>query len=189
MDYMSPAIKTVAALTRARSRWKAQRVIELLNEGRLSISDWEVKHNPVIGNVLITVDALERASTKEKYEMLMRFYLASCADDSLLKDPDFYQESIQVLSQVSVRELMVLYHLDNHQREYHPGTANEYNPKSYIASQLAMQEEDVLALFFRLQGTGLVVPAPLLGGETKPFTSSLYGKIKDKIMREYHNDC
>lgn len=182
---MSAALKSAKALYDIRSNYKQNQLFELLKKGELSINDSEVKYNKIISAIIVTQEVLERANCEEKFEILMSFYMASTTSKLIDEDPDFYHEALAALSNLSFRELTVLYHLDEYQKKVSHRSEINYKPEDYIADKTHILIDDVYALFHRLLSSGLVIQCPLMGGYVRVYTSPIFSRIQRLITYDY----
>ncbi|EPW5502272.1 TPA: hypothetical protein RQK06_004281 [Vibrio vulnificus] len=164
---------------------KEAQALEKLKLGELSLDSPEIKYNKNIATSLVTYEALARASSQEKFDLLMEFYLKASTSGVIDEDSDFYHESLGALSNLSVRELMVLYHIDNYQQKVSPNHERDYEPEKYVSEKMALDQDSVLALFHKLLGSGLVIQCARFGGVVRIYCSPDYRKIKHLIVGAY----
>lgn len=184
----STVIKTVKALCDFRKDRKETQMFDLLEKGKLTLNDSDVKYNKTVSAILVTQEALERAHCKEKYEILMSFYTSSAESKLIDEEPDFYHESLLALSHLSFRELVVLYHLDAYQKTTNHHSEIDYKPEEYIAEKTEIEIDDIYALFHKLLSSGLVIQCPILGGFVRVYTSPMFKRVKELISYDYHGD-
>ena len=166
---------------------KEAEALEKLMKGELTLESAQIKYNKKIATALITYEALVRASCQEKFDLLMTFYLNASTAGIVETESDFYHEAMNVLSGLSVRELTVLYHLDNYQYKVKHWDEINYKPELYVSSEAKINKDEVLAIFHKLLGSGLVIQCPLMGGVVRIYTSPNYKRIKDLVLTMYES--
>lgn len=169
------------------------RLIEGLEKGDIKTDDFDLQSDQFIACFLKTNEAIEKSAAKEKVDFLIGLFMKGVKENLIVEKPDFYNELISIFSELSYREIEVLYLLDGvlpvdgEERENsRVGERNEEAAK-LIAEKYGVTEEYGFTLISRLQRTGLVVGCNVLGRWPYVRLSQMYTSIRSFLHSQVHS--
>lgn len=169
------------------------RLIEGLEKGDIKTDDFDLQSDQFIACFLKTNEAIEKSAAKEKVDFLIGLFMQGVKENLIVEKPDFYNELISIFSELSYREIEVLYLLDGvlpvdgeDRENSRVGEQNEEAAK-LIAEKYGVTEEYGFTLISRLQRTGLVVGCNVLGRWPYVRLSQMYTSIKSFLHSQVHS--
>ncbi|EOX4815531.1 hypothetical protein ACFKIV_004584, partial [Vibrio alginolyticus] len=176
-----------ATLGNVVSRFRERRFNKLisgLENGDIKLTDHVLSDDSFIGCFLKTNEAIEKASVNEKVEFLTNLFVQGVKDGLIIDKPDLYSEIVTIFSDMSFREIEVLFlvgdilpftKVDGENSDV--GQKNEDAVK-LLSEKYSISEDYAFTLISRLQRTGLVVGSNVLGRWPYVRTTQLYRNLK-----------
>lgn len=167
MDLVSfePVTPVVRLLAKSGiNKYKERRrelILKEIDKGLLSIDSHEVASDEFISAYIATEHALLKASSKRKFDFLINLFVQGSNSGRIDSEPDAYQEVLSIVDELSERELTVLYHLYNYERDYGAmegqlSRGHDHQVK-YLVEKTGLERDLVIALLVRLRRTGLII--------------------------------
>lgn len=158
---------------------KRDRLINLLSQGGIKLTDSQIKNDKVIGSTIRTITAVQQAVGEEKICTLENLYLNGIHSGVIENNNDLYLELLSIVADLSHREMEILVHINTHFVQDSGSDENNkiYNPTAYVADKLDLKNTYVQGLFNRLMRTGLILSIILVNGGIKPYPSGLYKEL------------
>ena len=197
------SVKLFQSLMRIVNKNKEESLLSKLELDGITISEAKIQSPGYLSSVIRTIEALERASTIEKVNMLKELFILGDSTGLIEKRPDFYQEILSIFSELSYREILILFYLnegglpytdDLHVKEPErvadddslPNPQEQYEEAiQYCAYQVTVNSDVLGALLGRLSRTGLIGNAPEWTSLVYFFTP-LYRDLKQFFAKEFH---
>ncbi|QLL81179.1 hypothetical protein GWC92_13150 [Aeromonas caviae] len=162
IDRLDPTTLALRCLsTIGINSYKERRREQLLNalaQGKIKIDSYELQSDEFISAYLATEDAIMKASSKSKFDMLIGLFLNGCNTGRISREPDSYQEALSIIGKLSEREIIILYNLYqyevNHSDNHGPASDHQLD---YLMQQTNLERNLVIALLLRLRSTGLLI--------------------------------
>gem|GEM_PF-2167619 len=170
------------------------RLIAGLENGELKIGDTELQSDQFIAGFLKTNEAIEKSAAQEKVDFLVKLFVQGMKENLLTEKPDYYCELVSIFSDLSFREIEVLYLIgdilpyDGESRDN--SKVGEQNEKAarLLAEKYSVSEEYAFTLISRLQRTGLVVGSNVLGRWPYVRLSQMYQEIRSFLHLQVHGN-
>jgi hypothetical protein len=197
------SVRVFNAIKQVAQKNRDEALLAKLEENGISIQEAKLKSAGYLSSLIRTIEAVERASTIEKINILMNLFITSDSRGFIEQQPDFYQEILSIFSELSYRELMILYHLDKgglpytddlHVKSPELAVDNEDMPNpleqyeeanAYCAKGIKVNQDVLGALLGRLARTGLIGNAPEWTSLVFFFTP-LYRDLKRFFSYEFY---
>ncbi|PAJ73390.1 hypothetical protein CJF42_16120 [Pseudoalteromonas sp. NBT06-2] len=178
-------------------------ILAKLESDEITLSEAKRKSPSYLACLIRTIEAVERASTVEKINTLKNLFVVSDSLGLIEKQPDFYQEILSIFSELSYREVLILYYLDKgglpytndlHVKEPEKVADDETLPNpheqneeanQYCAYQVGVNIDVLGALLGRLTRTGLIGNAPEWTSLVYFFTP-LYRELKQFFAFDFY---
>lgn len=144
------------------------RLIKGLENGEINIDNLDLQSDQFIACFLKTNEAIEKSATKKKVDFLVKLFVKGIKECIITDKPDYYSELISIFSDLSYREIEVLYLIGGvlpyDEKGLDNCTVGEKNEEAVqkLANHYNVSEESAYALISRLQRTGLVVGSNVL---------------------------
>lgn len=160
-----PVTPIVRLLAKAGiNKYKVSRrevILKALDEGLLSADSHQVESDEFISAYLATEHALMKASSKSKFNFLLNLFVQGSNSGRIDREPDAYQEVLSIVDELSERELMILYHLYNYERDHGMMdgqlSRDHGHQVKYLTGVTDLERVHVVALLVRLRRTGLII--------------------------------
>lgn len=200
MDTISfePATPVVRFLAKAGiNKYKKHRrdqILKALDEGLISIDSHQVESDAFISAYLATEDALMKASSKSKFNFLLNLFIQGSKSGRIDDEPDAYQKVLSIVNELSERELTILYHLYNYERDHGMMggqlSRDHGHQVKYLVDATGLEREHAVALLVRLRRTGLLITRSeksesvdlMLSGIEIMFISPIADEIKSWVF-------
>ncbi|WP_281558105.1 hypothetical protein [Thalassomonas sp. RHCl1] len=197
------AAKVFSIIKKMANKNAVNKVLTGLESDEISLSDVKKASPGYLACLIRTIEAVERASSVEKVNTLKKLFVASDSSGLIEKQPDFYQEILSIFSELSYREILILFYLDKgglpytddlHVKEPERAADDDTLPNPHVQYEEASQycayqvkvNSDVLgALLGRLSRTGLIGNAPEWTSLVYFFTP-LYRDLKQFFAFEFY---
>ena len=173
---------------------RRERILSELEAGNISVDSKELESDGFIAAYLATESALMKASSRSKFDFLIQLFLQGCNSKRLANEPDSYQEVLSIVNELSERELTILYHIYNYERDHGEMegqlSRDHGHQVKYLLEVTGLLREHVIALLGRLRRTGLLITYSektesvdiMLGGIEVMFISPLAEDIKSWVF-------
>lgn len=169
---------------------RLETLLDELEKGKIELTPELIESEDFIHCWIKTSEVVRRTRQREKIRMFARLFKSS-ALSSLLSSVDEYEEYIEILDELSYRELTILSILYKYESEF-PLSAkeNSYSRAKRIwkdfvnelvhDKRLCIQEEEIHSILTRISRTGCYEPIIGIGtsGETGKLTPIYYRLIK-----------
>ncbi|MDU1141870.1 hypothetical protein [Aeromonas rivipollensis] len=140
---------------------KREKILDALSKGLLHVDSHQLQSDEFISAYLTTESALIKASSQCKFDFLLNLFIQGSNSGRINKEPDAYQETLSIVNELSERELTILYHLYNYERDHGhmdqqlaiPGD----HQVDYLIDNTRLEREMIVALLVRLRRTGLII--------------------------------
>lgn len=195
------AIKTASSLGKALKEFavksRTEKVLNQLENHGVTLDEAKIKDPYYVGCLLRTLDAFERASIKEKLDVLVSFFTTCDNSGFIQQRPDFYQEILSLIDEMSIREMQILYMMESEGLPYIDddvvkNPSNRNNCSQTYASillttsiKMKLSEDMLIALLVRLNRTGLLVTS-VRWERNIYFFSPLFRDLKKFISINYY---
>lgn len=169
-------------------------ILSAIENGKLTIDSHQLQSDEFISAYLATEHALMKASSQNKFNFLLNLFIQGSNSGRVNKEPDAYQEALSIVDELSERELTILYHLYNYERDHGVMDGQLSRPSGhqvkYLIEHTGLERELVVALLVRLRRTGLIITYSekssshdlMMSGIEIMFISPLAGEIKAWIF-------
>ncbi|QTL34003.1 hypothetical protein [Pseudoalteromonas viridis] len=161
-----------------------ERLISGLENGDIKLGDRELESDQFIACFLKTNEAIEKSAAQAKVDFLIKLFVSGIKENIIVEKPDYYSELVTIFSELSYREIEVLYLIgdtlpyDGESRDNSKvGEQNETAAK-LLALKYNVSEEYAFAMISRLQRTGLVIGSNVLGRWPYVRLTQLYKDIR-----------
>lgn len=140
---------------------KRKKILDSLANREIELSSSDLESDEFISSYLATEDALLKASSEHKFNFLLNLFINGINSRKLLTDTDSYQEAVAILSELSERELIILYHIYNYESQH--GTTGRVSERGHLhqvdyLSQMTLLSKDlIISILVRLRRTGLIL--------------------------------
>lgn len=198
---MESVVKVGCALSRSLiqivAKRRTEKVLQELEAQGITLVQARAKDPAYLGCLLRTMEALERSSRSEKLNMIVSFFTTCDASNFIQEQPDFYQEMLSLIDEMSYREMQILFHLDqaglpfyDDKEVINPNDENNASAKFATAieitsKKMSLNKDMLIALLVRLNRTGLLANTATWES-TIYFFSPLYRDLKKFISIEYY---
>ena len=195
MDSLSTGIGKVALRTaldkviKTYRNNKFDKLIKRLETGEISLTDNELQSDDFIACFIKTIDAIDKAISKEKVAILENLFINGIETQVIRNTPTLYEETLSIISDLSIREIEILFILSEElsieeaQEESTIVLERNQKAKKRICQRYNISAVYTAALLHRLERTGLIVDGNFIGGP-EYFMSPLYQEIKKLIHYE-----
>jgi hypothetical protein len=141
--------------------YRRKNILEALEKGDILVDSSTVKNEGFISAYLATEQALMKASSTYKFNLLIDLFINGSNSGRIEREPDAYQEALSIVDELSERELIILYHLyiyeiQNGEMEGQLSREN-FHQIEYLAEKTSLKNELIVALLVRLRRTGLLI--------------------------------
>ncbi len=134
---------------------------DALSKGLLHVDSHQLQSDEFISAYLATESALIKASSQCKFDFLLNLFIQGSNSGRINKEPDAYQETLSIVNELSERELTILYHLYNYERDHGHMDQQLAIPSDhqvdYLIDNTRLEREMIVALLVRLRRTGLII--------------------------------
>ncbi|MBD1571539.1 hypothetical protein [Aliivibrio sp. S10_S31] len=140
---------------------KRSNLLKALENGEISVDSHELNKDEFIACYLATEEAIDKSISSAKLKALTSMFINGVASKKLFVEYEFYQEVLSIVSELSERELHVMYHLyafsDNHSQTGESSDSLAQQQHQYLAEKMGISRDLVKALLVRLRRTGLIL--------------------------------
>lgn len=140
---------------------RSEKILKALDQGLISQDSHQVQSDDFIAAYLATEHALMMSSSKSKFNFLLNLFIQGSSSGRIEKEPDAYQEVLSIVDELSERELILLYHLYNYEREHGimrgQLSRDHHHQIKYLCGYTGLEKELVVSLIVRLRRTGLII--------------------------------
>lgn len=165
LEHFEPTTAIVRFLAKAGiDKYKERRrnaILRALDNGLLKIGSHQMESDEFISAYLATEHALMKASSQHKFNFLLNLFIDGSNSGRVNREPDAYQEVLSIIDELSERELNLLYHLYNYERDHGDTEAQDRKQNNlqvnYLMTKTSLERELVIALLVRLRRTGLLL--------------------------------
>lgn len=173
---------------------KREKILDALSKGLLHVDSHQLQSDEFISAYLATESALIKASSQCKFDFLLNLFIQGSNSGRINKEPDAYQETLSIVNELSERELTILYHLYNYERDHCQMDQQLAIPSDhqvdYLIDKTELERDMVVALLVRLRRTGLIITLSekrvlrdlMIGGIEIMFISPIADEIKAWIF-------
>lgn len=159
-----------------------ERTIAALTAGDITITQAELGSDSFISCFLKTNEAIDKATSNEKIDLLIQVFVCGIKSTLVSKLPDLYHEAISIFSELSYREVLILDIARNHLPFSSDNGAEDVTNKNKnaiekIVNQLCIQEDLAYVLLSRLQRTGFIVDSAMLGNHRYFYKTAFLNEI------------
>jgi hypothetical protein len=196
------ALSFINTLLEYKKKSETETVLKMMEQGNLTLPDALAANPYYIASLKRTLDAIDRASCSEKIEILKELYISGEKSGVISTSPDLYQEMLTILSDLSLREILILRNLElgglrysndkivKQPNEAHadglPSAADLYfSARKFCAERLQLDEDNLTALIVRLLRTGLLTSTPTWESSIY-FFSPLYRDLRQLITHGFY---
>ncbi|OCH05847.1 hypothetical protein [Aliivibrio fischeri] len=148
---------------------KREKLLTALQNGELSVESNQLQKDEFIASYLATELALEKSISDAKVDALTSMFYKGVESQKLFEQYDLYQEVLSIVTDLSDRELHLMYHLYQFsQQSLNSQTDSDSLAKQqheYLAGKLGISREMVKAMLVRLRRTGLILAESELNDE------------------------
>ncbi|WP_155272097.1 hypothetical protein [Aeromonas hydrophila] len=107
-----------SALINSYRERKRAKILDALSKGKITLDSHQLQSDEFISAYLATEDALMKASSQSKFNFLLNLFIKGSNSGRINREPDAYQEALSIVNELSERELALLYHLYNYERDH-----------------------------------------------------------------------
>ena len=140
---------------------RREKILKALDAGLITSDSHQVESDEFISAYLATEDALMKASSKSKFDFLLNLFVQGSNSGRIDREPDAYQEVLSIVNELSERELTLLYHIYNYERDHGMMggqlSRDQGHQVKYLLDVTGLEREHVVALLVRLRRTGLLI--------------------------------
>ncbi|HAS8501872.1 TPA: hypothetical protein I7751_20665 [Vibrio vulnificus] len=151
---------------------KRQKLLTALQNGELSVESNQLQKDEFIASYLATERALEKSISDAKVNALTSMFYKGVESQKLFEQYDLYEEVLSIVTDLSDRELHLMYHLYQFsQQSLNSQSDSDSLAKQqheYLADKLGISRELVKAMLVRLRRTGLILAESELNDEYAP---------------------
>lgn len=160
-----------------------------LNQGEINLNDPRLREDKFISSFIRTEEALRKAESKEKLNLLIDLFINGIKDSSVFTETSAYHEIIYTLGEMSYREILFVYHLDTYCRANNKDSTQEFNSQMMVCfkKEMDLDTEDVFSLTRRLYSTGFVKKQNLISDSDFPIISPTYRDVLDIIHQHFNH--
>ncbi|CDT91524.1 hypothetical protein [Vibrio coralliirubri] len=148
---------------------KREKLLNALEEGDLSVDSNQLQKDEFIASYLATERALERSISVAKVDALTSMFYRGVESQKLFEQYDVYQEVLSIVTDLSERELHLMYHLYQFSEQTNNSSSDSDDlakqQHEYLADKLGISREMVKAMLVRLRRTGLILSESELNDE------------------------
>jgi len=157
---------------------KRKQLIEAMSQAEINLDAPELQNEEFIGCFLATEDAVAKCTSKTKFNALVAMFVNGVKTGKIVRDTDRYQEMLSIVSELSFREIQVIYHLYQFDMEYEISSEEKSEAiakkqLAYVAEQFSVDIETVKAWVIRLKRTGLLLSESELGTDENQISFSM----------------
>ena len=115
MDSLSTGIGKVALRTaldkviKTYRNNKFDKLIKRLETGEINLTDNELQSDDFIACFIKTIDAIDKAISKEKVAILENLFINGIETQVIRNTPTLYEETLSIISDLSIREIEILF--------------------------------------------------------------------------------
>lgn len=154
---------------------KRSELIKRLSDAQIDINSSELQNDDFIRCFIATSEAISKCTNKIKLSALTKMFVKGVESKKLFEDTDRYQEVLSIVSDLSFREIKVLYCMYDFDFKENNNKGEKTEAKAerqlfYIAKRFDTEIETVKAWVIRLKRTGLL----LSESELRTNESSIY---------------
>lgn len=162
LDPTTPIVKFFAAAgINIYKQKKREKILDALSKGLLHADSHQLQSDEFISAYLATESALIKASSQCKFDFLLHLFIQGSNSGRINREPDAYQEALSIVNELSERELTILYHLYNYERDHGDMDGQLALPSDhqvdYLIDKTGLERELIVALLVRLRRTGLII--------------------------------
>ncbi|EGQ8080111.1 hypothetical protein G5G45_004582 [Vibrio vulnificus] len=148
---------------------KREKLLNALEEGDLSVDSNQLQKDEFIASYLATERALEKSISAAKVDALTSMFYRGVESKILFEQYDIYQEVLSIVTDLSARELHLMYHLYQFSEQVNNSSSDADDlakqQHEYLADKLGISREMVKAILVRLRRTGLILSENELNDE------------------------
>lgn len=160
-----------------------ERLLEELLSGQTPISDEKFRSHKFLVSTMKTIDALTVSVGREKYDLIKRMYFNGIRSNLIDESPSSYIELLNILSELSEREIHLLVEVDRWESKAIASPGKE-GILEYLCTALSVDILTLQGIISRAQRTGLFLPISVPGGGVVPKLSGMWTELKDLMYLE-----
>lgn len=170
----------------------SDRLLTKLEQGNINPNDPRLLEDRFISSFIRTKEALRKAESTEKLELLIDLFIHGIKTDSVFESPGVYHEAIRTLGEMSYREIFFVYLLDNYYRNNKKHENDNVKFREGLIKlykmEMGLEVEGVFSMTRRLYGTGFVKVVNLIGDADYPEISPTYKDVIGIIHLHFESD-
>ncbi|MFS1473552.1 hypothetical protein BCU45_002965 [Vibrio lentus] len=148
---------------------KREKLLNVLKDSNLSVDSNQLQKDEFIASYLATERALEKSISDAKVNALTSMFYRGVESQKLFEQYDVYQEVLSIVTDLSERELHLMYHLYQFSEQTNNSSSDPdelaKQQHEYLADKLGISREMVKAILVRLRRTGLILSESELNDE------------------------
>lgn len=147
---------------------KRKQLIQAMSQAKINLDAPELQNDEFIGCFLATADAITKCTSATKFNALISMFVYGVKHEKVQNETEQYQEVLSIVTDLSYREIQVLYHLYQFDMTYNISSDEKSESVAekqlaYVAEQFRCDTESVKAWIIRLKRTGLLISESELG--------------------------
>ncbi|MGR2993271.1 hypothetical protein ABMX80_22115 [Vibrio vulnificus] len=182
---------------------KREQLIQAMSQAKIDLDAPELQNDEFIGCFLATEDAIAKCTSVTKFNALVSMFVNGVKHGKVQTETEQYQEVLSIISDLSLREIHILYHLYQFDMTYKAPSDEKSESVAekqlvYVAEQFRSDTESVKAWIIRLKRTGLLISESELGTNEDQISfsmgfelhhlSSLAKELKSWVLFTFENE-
>ena len=178
----------ITQLFKAYQSYTQEKLIKALENFDITVKQFIIQSPTAIAMTVRTLDALERADSAEKLNVLASLFVYGVEKNLIRDEPTQYQEVLALLHNLSTREIHILYHLYKgnmpvkmNDNELPANMDDVHKAMQHCSDQMNLSRSELEGYVDRLRRTGFFYKPAVWDGELVMFGPH-FGRLKDLIL-------